>query len=45
MDSIIDAYASSSQFYSRLNRSFLDALFVPFTDARDEVREIKKEEG
>jgi polyhydroxyalkanoate synthase subunit PhaC len=45
MDSIIDAYASSLQFYSRLNRSFLDALFVPFTDARDELREIKKEEA
>jgi polyhydroxyalkanoate synthase subunit PhaC len=42
-DAFIDAYASSLQFYSRLNRSFLDALFVPFTDAREELREIKKE--
>jgi hypothetical protein len=40
-DAFIDAYASSLQFYSRLNRSFLDALFVPFTDAREELREIK----
>ena len=45
MDSIMNAYASSLQFYSRLNRSFLDALFVPFTDALDELREIKKEEA
>src|SRR5919108_4012971 len=42
-DAFIDAYASSLQFYSRLNRSFLDALFVPFTDAREELREIRKE--
>ena len=28
-DAFIDAYASSLQFYSRPNRSFLDALFVP----------------
>ena len=31
MDAIVDAYASLLQFYSRLNRSFLDALCVPFT--------------
>src|SRR5215207_8526142 len=42
-DAIVDTYASSLQFYSRLNRSFLDALFVPFTDAREELREIRKE--
>jgi polyhydroxyalkanoate synthase subunit PhaC len=45
MDAIVDAYASSLQFCSRLNRSFLDALLVPFTDARDELREIKTEEA
>ena len=45
MDAIVDIYASSLQFYSRLNRSFLDALFVPFTDAREELREIRKEEA
>jgi polyhydroxyalkanoate synthase len=44
MDAIVDNYASSLQFHSRLNRSFLDALFVPFTDAREELREIKNEE-
>jgi hypothetical protein len=43
IDAFIDAYASFLQFYSRLNRSFLDALFVPFTDAREELREIRKE--
>jgi polyhydroxyalkanoate synthase subunit PhaC len=41
-DAFIDAYASSLQFYSRLSRSFLEALFIPFTDAREELREIKK---
>jgi hypothetical protein len=45
MDAIVDIYASSLQFYSRLNRSFLDVLFVPFTDAREELREIRKEEA
>ncbi len=45
MDAIVDAYASSLQFYSRLNRSFLDALFVPFIDAREELREIRKEDA
>lgn len=40
MDAIVDAYSSS-----RLKRSFLDALFVPFTDAREELREIKNEEA
>lgn len=42
VDSFIDAYASSIQFYSRLNSAFMDAIFVPFTDAREEeIREIK----
>jgi hypothetical protein len=43
VDAIVDAYASSLQFYSRLNRSFLDALFVPFTDAREKLRQIREE--
>ena len=43
MDAIFDAYASSLQFYSRLNRSFLDALFVPFINAREEFRKIREE--
>ena len=42
-DAIVDAYATSLQFYSRLNRSFIEALFVPFTDAWEELREIRKE--
>ena len=45
MDAIVDIYASSLQFYSRLNRSFLDVLFVSFTDAREELRELRKEEA
>ena len=43
IDAFIDACASSLQFYSRLNRSFLDALFAQSTEAREELREIKKE--
>lgn len=42
MDLFVDAYSSSIQFYLRLNRSFLDALFVPFMDAREEIVEIRK---
>jgi polyhydroxyalkanoate synthase len=45
IDAFVDAYASSLQFYAKLNRSFLDALIVPFTDAREELREIKKMMG
>jgi hypothetical protein len=41
-DPFVDVYASSLQFYSRLNRSFLDALFVPFTDAREEMRDKER---
>ena len=43
LDICIDAYASSIQYYSRLNSAFMDALFVPFTDAREEITEIKNE--
>jgi hypothetical protein len=42
-DAFIDAYASSFQFYSRLNRSFLEALSVQFTDEGEILREVKKE--
>ena len=43
-ETIVNAYASSLQFYLRLNRSFLDALSVPFTDELEELlREVKKE--
>jgi hypothetical protein len=37
IDAFVDVYASSLQFYARLNRSFLDALIEPFTDAREEL--------
>ena len=43
METYIDAYTSSIEFYSRLNRAFIDALSVPFTDAREEIREIRNE--
>lgn len=39
----IDAFTSSLEFYSRLNSAFIDALSVPFTDARNEIKEIRKE--
>ena len=42
VDTYIDAFASSIEFYSRLNSAFIDALSVPFKDAREEIREIKK---
>jgi polyhydroxyalkanoate synthase subunit PhaC len=43
METYIDAFASSIEFYSRLNSAFIDALSVPFTDVRKELKEIKKE--
>jgi polyhydroxyalkanoate synthase subunit PhaC len=43
LDAYIDAYASSIEFYSRLNSAFIDAVSVPFTDAREEIREIRNE--
>ena len=43
VDTYIDAYTSSIEFYSRLNSAFIDALSVPFTDAREEIREIRNE--
>ena len=41
VDTYIDVYASSIEFYSRLNSAFIDAISVPFTDAREEIREIR----
>lgn len=41
VDAYIDAYASSIEFYSRLNSAFIDAVSVPFTDAREEIRELR----
>ena len=43
METYIDAFASSIEFYSRVNRAFIDAFSVPLTDAREELKEIKKE--
>ncbi len=41
-ETFIDTFASSIEFYSRLNSAFIAALSVPFTDAKDELNEIKK---
>ena len=43
LETYVDTFASSIEFYSRLNSAFIDALSVPFTDAREEIKEIKKE--
>ena len=43
METYIDAFASSIDFYIRVNRAFIDAFSVPLTDAREELKEIKKE--
>ena len=43
VDIYIDVYASSIEFYSRLNSAFIDAVSVPFTDAREEIRKIRNE--
>lgn len=40
-ETFVDTFASSIEFYSRLNSAFIDALYVPFTDAREEIKEIK----
>ena len=43
MEAYVDTFASSIEFFSRLNSAFIDALSVPFTDAREEIKEIKRE--
>jgi class III poly(R)-hydroxyalkanoic acid synthase PhaC subunit len=43
IDTYINAFTASIEFYFRLNSSFVDALFVPFTDATQVIKEIKKE--
>lgn len=43
IDTYINAFTASVDFYSRLNSSFVESLFVPFTDGRQVVKEIKKE--
>lgn len=43
LEAYVDTFTSSIEFYSRLNSAFIDALSVPFTYARDEIKEIKKE--
>ena len=43
METYIDAFASSIEFYSRVNRAFIEAISVPLIDAREDLKEIKKE--
>ncbi|WP_415309522.1 hypothetical protein [Candidatus Nitrosocosmicus sp. FF01] len=43
IDIYINAFTASMEFYSRLNSSFVDALFVSFTETRHVVEEIKKQ--
>ena len=43
METYIDVFASSIEFYSKVNRAFIDAFSVPLTDAREDLKEIKKE--
>ena len=43
LEAYVDTFASSIEFFSRLNSAFIDALSVPFTDAREEIKEIKKQ--
>ncbi len=43
METYIDAFASSIEFYSRINRAFIEAMSVPLIDAREDLKEIKKE--
>ncbi len=42
IDTYINAFTSSIEFYSRLNSSFVEALFVPFMDTWQVVKEIQK---
>lgn len=43
LETFVDVFASSIEFYSRVNSAFVDALSVPFSDARAEIKEIRKE--
>ena len=42
METYIDVFASSIEFYSKVNRAFIDAFSVPLTDAREEIKRNKK---
>ena len=43
VETYVDAFASSIKFYSRVYGAFIEAFSVPFTDAREDLKEIKKE--
>ena len=41
IDTYINAFAGSIEFYSKLNSAFFDAVSIPFTDTRNQIKEIK----
>ena len=43
VETYVDAFAYSIEFYSRVYSAFIEAFSVPFTDAREDLKEIKKE--
>jgi hypothetical protein len=43
IDTFGDAFTSSIEFYSRLNSAFIDALSVPFSDAQNQIKDLRKE--
>src|SRR6188768_778658 len=43
VETYVDVFASSIEFYSRVCSAFIEAFSVPFTDAREDLKEIKKE--
>ncbi len=41
IDTYINAFTASIEFYSKLNSAFLDAVSTPFADTRNQIKEIK----
>ena len=42
METYIDAFASSIEFYSRINRAFIEAISLSLIDAREDLKKIKR---
>jgi len=43
IDNCIDAFTSAIKFYSKLNSAFIEAIYIPFSDARKQIEDIEKE--
>ena len=43
VDNLVDVYIYSLQLHPRLASSFIDAIFIPFTEAKEELRELRKD--